>query len=224
MNENNDLKFGCSAEFNGKSFDLELELAKPESAGLFEPGKVRGHKCVSAAADGTALNRPDYVSCYTRTFQDVNPAVTLKFEAADSLRSELGIDGKGNITIRIPEEKRQEFLDLIGSLEQGDRDRYEELQKEREERDLNIADDEIVTVSFTPLYVIIRYPFDSIRDKEESKIWTRYREKPELGVWIEENMKPWLEGLGCGQARKYLIPYGDYKRLLGEWEEKLAEM
>ena len=217
--------FKFTAVLGDRPVEIEFSLAALTSQDAEKKSPIRGYKCERVTVDGDAVDNPAFVSCYADTFKKTGPALCFKFSAARTLEEKFETEGgkKGlPVYVAVPEAAKKDYLALMASMDA----KLEALEAEAEARraynDAHVKDDDIIEISYSPRFVGVRYPFDSNREKEESKIWSSFDGNVDLDDWIEIHLEPYCTGIGCGSSKKYRIPYKDYAGLLEAYKTRLA--
>ncbi len=212
-------------EINGKEAQIAFSLATLTPQDAEKKGPIRGYKCEWISIDEEPLSHPDYVSCYAQTFKKTGPAICFKFGAVQELEERFGQTGtrKGlPVYIPIPKDAEAAYLARLEKMDAEIVKLEAEAEAKRNYNDAHVKADDIIEISYSPRFVGVRYPFDSNREKEESKIWSSFDGNVDLDDWIEVHLEPYCTGIGCGSSKKYRVPYKDYADLLDAYKKQLS--
>lgn len=217
------MEFRFETELGGKNAVFELRTAPLTDEDAAKKTTLRGYKCEQVMVNGEALKNPAFISCYAETNKKEGPALCFKFGMAKWMEEQFGIENKKGqaLYVGIPESVQAAYLEMLGKLDQEIERLQAEAEKRRDENDKIVRDDDIIELSYSPRFVGVRYPFDSNREKIESKIWSQFDGNLDLDDWIEVHLEPYCVGLGCGCSKKYRVPYREYAALLEAYKAQL---
>ncbi|MDO4289468.1 MAG: hypothetical protein Q4C55_09805 [Eubacterium sp.] len=220
------MNFKFRAEINGRAADIEFSLAELTPQDAEKKSPIRGYKCETVCIDGQPLKNPAFVSGYAETFKKTGPALCFKFGAARELEEKFGsADGRKGLPlyVLIPEAYKKSYLEVMSAMDDALAALEARAEAQRNYNDAHVKDDDIIEISYSPRFVGVRYPFESNREKEESKIWSSFDGSVDLDDWIEIHLEPYCTGIGCGSSKKYRIPYKEYAALLKDYQAQLDQ-
>ncbi|MEG0377720.1 MAG: hypothetical protein RR614_04495 [Eubacterium sp.] len=214
------MTFDFEKEIKGTKVHIEIKVSLESLEDKMLLSKGQGYKCSEVIINKKALENPAFVTCYSEGGPHNKPVLGFKFGAAKWLIETYNLDNERTIFIEIPEDSKESFAAELCDLDHNFEQLCEEANKIRDENDQNIAPKDRIQLSYSPRFIAVKYPFDSNRAKEESRLWSEFEGDFDLAEWIEEILEPYCTGLGCGCSKKYEMNYDEYKVIFEKYKKQ----